>query len=217
MSEPSNIIRRKKVDPLNVDIDMVDEIIYAGQEGRRPNIFPNMNGEDEEEVTSTEQIWVDYGIKPGLPAKAKIEQLLVVYRLEPEDIARVMDIKVETVEDIIRTLNSEWSCLGRVMSPDERDIARGRMISELVRMKSEIEKAMTGASPSDKARLLSLKMSVVNQLTTLQGLSIDKREPLKSDDATDPLDAAVKNMTDERRDALYARLKWKDSNLPSAP
>jgi hypothetical protein len=207
MSEVSNIRRRKKVDPLSEDFDPTEEIIQAAQEGRRPRLFPPGRDDEEEEYTSNERIWVDYGIKPNLPTRVKIEQLLIVYRLSPEDIADVLEMDLDDVEVHIKTLNSEWASLGRVMTPEERDVARGRMITELIRTKKDIEEAMTGATSADKARLLTLKMNVVNQLTNLQGLGLDKKDVFRPEEEVDPVEAKVNELSEERQKELHERLR----------
>jgi len=208
MSEVSNIRKRKRIDPTSEEFDPEMEVLEAAQQGRRPRLFPQVTDDDDMGFTFNERIWVEYGIKPNLPTRSKIEQLFVLYRLPAEEIASVLAMGKEDVEEHLETLNSEWQNLGRVMTPEEREIARGRMVSELLKLKAEIEEAMMGATSADKARMLTLKMNVVNQLTQLQGLTLDKKEVIKpEDEGVDPIEQRVKELSEERQKELHARLR----------
>jgi hypothetical protein len=208
MSEVSNVRRRKRISSQAEDFDPQEELLQAASEGRRPGLFPKAQDAEPEAFTSNERIWVNFGIKPNLPTRTKIEQLLILYRLPLDEIANILELDTEAVEDIVSTLNSEWAALGKVMTPEERDVARGRMIADLLRLKSEIEDAMIGATPTDKARMLTLKMNVVNQLTQLQGLSLDKKDvPRPEDEIVDPIEEKVNALSEERQKELHDRLR----------
>jgi hypothetical protein len=208
MSEVSNIRKRKRIDPTSQEFDPEEEIVQAALEGRRPRLFPNAQ-EGPEAYTSEERIWVEYGIKPTLPTRIKVEQLFVSYRLSARDIADVVGITESEVELHMKELNVEWQNLGKALSPEEREIARGHMVSELLRLKDEIVDAMTGASSADKARMLTLRMNIVTQLTQLRGLSLDKKELARPEDEeeADPIEKRIKELSNDKQKELHDRLR----------
>jgi hypothetical protein len=199
--------KKPRFDPTSDDY--VEEIMQAAAQGRRPEF------EEDEDANAPsydfdprERIWVDYGIKPNLPMKVKVEQLMMVYRLDVENIADVLSTDYDTVEGIIAGLKEEWKTLGRTMTPAEREVARGQMISELLRTKKEIEEAMAGANSADKARMLTLKINVINQLNQLQNLAPAKNDIAQQEEENiDPVQAAVDAMSPEKQEALFERLR----------
>lgn len=198
---------------LSLDDPTDEELLLAAQRGQNPygNLDEDVDGPDYGFDTN-ELVWRDYGIKPNLPLKVKVETLMVTWRVDAYEIARVLKLEQSTVEDIIQTLNAEWSAMGRVLSAEERDLGRGRMVAELNRMVADIDTASAGATSADKARLLNLRMSCLTQLTNLQGLTLARNETRADGaDEADPIEKAINAMDRETQERLHARLSERPS------
>jgi hypothetical protein len=153
--------------------------------------------------TREEILWSEYAIQPNLPLRTKVEQLMLLWRLPAVAIARLLDINQSQAQEEIEALNEEWLALGKPLDEETRQIVRGRMIAELVRLKAELESANAGNPDS---RLLALKLQVIDKLTKLQGLDLDKRETTIEDEVVNPIGDAIDSLTEERRAELLARL-----------
>lgn len=161
-------------------------------------------------TTRTELLWENYAIQPSLPLRTKIEQLMLLWRLPAVTMADLLEIDVEVVKAEIAALNEEWSDLGRPLDEDTRQIVRGQTIADLRRLKTEIEKASAGNPDS---RLLTLKMQVIERLTKIQGIEMERRDTTMDEESSNPVEAALGNLTAEQRAELHTRLRNKNRQL----
>lgn len=158
-------------------------------------------------------IWTTYSINPKLPRKSIVEQLLILWRMPAEAMATVLGLDEDVIQCDIDTLREEWRGMGKALTLDERETARGRMIAELNRLKADIEDATLG---NKDVRLLTLKLTVIDRLSKMLGLDVEKREPVREEppnitedvDNTDQiLDGLEPTMVEE----LFARLNRTDA------
>jgi phage regulator Rha-like protein len=186
----------------------------AGQRDRFPKRRPHL--EDGEEVQSPkpgvpenelDPLWSIYGVNPGLPFRTKVEQLMLIWNLPLDDIASALKEPISRVQGSFDELNEEWMRIGEGLTESERQLARGKLIKELMRMKSELD--MMG--PTQDAKVIQMKMNLIERLAKLQGLDTDKPEVQEDDSAANPIEEAMKNLTPEQRRALLARLKGQAS------
>ena len=161
--------------------------------------------------TQEEILWSEYAIQPNLPLRTKIEQLMLLWRLPATAIARLLDINLNLAQEEIETLNKEWLALGRPLDEESRQVVRGRMIAELTRLKTELESNSAG---NPDARLLALKLQVIDKLTKLQGLDLDRKDTVYEEESLDPVKTAIDALSEERRAELLAQLK-RMSPIPS--
>jgi len=161
--------------------------------------------------TQEEILWSEYAIQPNLPLRTKIEQLMLLWRLPATAIARLLDISLNLAQEEIETLNKEWLALGRPLDEESRQVVRGRMIAELTRLKTELESNSAG---NPDARLLALKLQVIDKLTKLQGLDLDRKDTVYEEESLDPVKTAIDALSEERRAELLAQLK-RMSPIPS--
>jgi hypothetical protein len=171
-----------------------------GQEaGRRNNVDVNRP------KTKEEILWSDYAIQPNLPIRTKIEQLMLLWRLPAAQIAIALDLTETLVKSEIKALNNEWMALGKPLDEETRQLVRGKMIAELLRLKAEIESAAAG---NPDTRLLTLKLQVIERLTKVQGLDVGK-DASYEEQTTNPVEDAIGALTAEQRASLLAALKPK--------
>jgi hypothetical protein len=78
------------------------------------------------------------------------------------------------------------------------------MIAELIRLKAELEVANVGNPDS---RLLTLKLQVIDKLTKLQGIDLDRRDTSIEEQPLDSVGAAIGALSEEKRAELLTRLK----------
>ena len=154
--------------------------------------------------TQDEILWSEYAIQPNLPLRTKIEQLMLLWRLPAPAIARMLDISLSLAQEEIEALNKEWLALGRPLDEESRQVVRGRMIAELTRLKAELESNSAG---NPDARLLALKLQIIERLTKLQGLDIDRKDTVYEEESLDPVKVAIEALSEERRAELLAQLK----------
>ena len=157
--------------------------------------------------TKEEILWDEYAIKPNLPIRTKIEQLMLLWRLPAAQIAIALDLTETLVKSEIKALNNEWLALGRPLDEETRQLVRGKMIAELLRLKAEIESAAAG---NPDTRLLTLKLQVIEKLTKVQGLDVGK-DAAYEEQTTNPVEDAIGALSEDQRAALLARLKPKSS------
>ena len=62
--------------------------------------------------TKEEILWDEYAIKPNLPIRTKIEQLMLLWRLPAAQIAIALDLTETLVKSEIKALNNEWLAWG---------------------------------------------------------------------------------------------------------
>ena len=192
--------------------------------GNIPRIDPNAWLEEDDDrpkreippmprassMSRAELLWENYAIQPSLPLRTKIEQLMLLWRLPAVAMADLLEIDVEVVKSEIAALNEEWADLGRPLDEDTRQIVRGQTIADLRRLKTEIEKASTGNPDS---RLLTLKMQVIERLTKIQGIEMERRDTTMDDVASNPVEEALGNLTAEQRAELHTRLRNKQRQM----
>ena len=155
--------------------------------------------------TKEEILWSEYAIKPNLPIRTKVEQLMLLWRLPPAQIAIALDLTETLVKSEIKALNNEWLALGKPLDEETRQLVRGKMIAELLRLKAEIESAAAG---NPDTRLLTLKLQVIEKLTKVQGLDVGK-ETSYEEQQTNPVEDAIGALTADQRATLLAALKPK--------
>lgn len=160
--------------------------------------------------TRAELLWENYAIQPNLPLRTKIEQLMLLWRLPAVTMADLLEIDVEVVKAEIVALNEEWSDLGRPLDEDTRQIVRGQTIADLRRLKTEIERASAGNPDS---RLLTLKMQVIERLTKIQGIELERRDTTMDEEPANPVEEALGNLTAEQRAELHTRLRNKQRQI----
>lgn len=164
---------------------------------------PRNNIDVNRPKTKEEVLWSEYAIQPNLPIRTKIEQLMLLWRLPPPQIALALDLTESLVKDEITALNNEWLALGRPLDDETKQVVRGKMIAELIRLKAEIEAAAAG---NPDTRLLTLKLQVIERLTKVQGLDVGK-EASYEEQLTNPVEDAIGALTPEQRAAFLARLQ----------
>ncbi len=166
---------------------------------------PEAELEEKKPTSSSEEIlWSEYSIRPNLPIRAKIEQLITLWRLAPEKIASLLGLSVDLVKEEISALTREWQELGKSPTDENKEIIRGRMIAELLRLKAEVE---SGGAGTNDSRFLTLKLQIIEKLTKLQGVDVDKKELVIDEVSLNPVHVALESLTTEQKEALYEKLK----------
>ena len=155
--------------------------------------------------TKEEILWSEYAIQPNLPIRTKVEQLMLLWRLPIPQIAIALDLTETLVKSEVKALNDEWLAMGKPLDEETRQLVRGKMIAELMRLKAEIESAAAG---NPDTRLLTLKLQVIEKLTKVQGLDVGKDNVYEEQEAN-PVEEAIGALTEEKRAALLATLKLK--------
>ena len=166
---------------------------------------PRNNVDVNRPKTKEEILWSEYAIQPNLPIRTKVEQLMLLWRLPIPTIAIVLDLTESLVKEEVKALNDEWLAMGRPLDEETRQLVRGKMIAELMRLKAEIETASAG---NLDAKLLTLKLQVLDKLTKVQGLDAGKEADYE-EQATNPVEDAIGALTAEQRASLLAALKPK--------
>lgn len=166
---------------------------------------PRNNIDVNRPKTKEEVLWSEYAIQPNLPIRTKIEQLMLLWRLPVPQIALVLDLTESLVKEEVKALNNEWLALGRPLDEETRQMVRGKMIAELIRLKAEIEAAAAG---NPDTRLLTLKLQVIERLTKVQGLDVGK-EASYEEQVTNPIEEALGALSPEQRAALLVSLQPK--------
>jgi len=162
--------------------------------------------------TKEEILWSEYSIQPNLPIRSKIEQLMLLWRLPAGAIARLMDLSLDLVQEEIEALNKEWAELGKPLDEESRQVVRGRMIVELTKLKADLETANAG---NPDPRLLTLKLQVIEKLTKLQGLDLDRKSPSIEEESLNPVEDAIDALGAEKRAELLNRLKKTSPPTPT--
>ena len=168
---------------------------------------PRNNVDVNRPKTKEEILWSEYAIQPNLPIRTKVEQLMLLWRLPVPQIALALDLTETLVKEEVKALNDEWLALGRPLDEETKQVVRGKMIAELMRLKAEIESAAAG---NPDTRLLTLKLQVIEKLTKVQGLDVGK-DAAYEEQTTNPVEDAIGALSEDQRAALLARLKPKSS------
>jgi len=174
------------------------------QESDEWNGYPTPSVDVNRPKSKEEILWSEYSIQPNLPIRSKVEQLMLLWRLPAGAIASLMDLSLSVVQEEIDALNKEWAELGKPLDEESRQVVRGRMIVELTKLKADLETANAG---NPDPRLLTLKLQVIEKLTKLQGLDLDRKNPSIEEESMNPVEDAIDALGEERRAELLARLK----------
>ena len=199
MTTRTDRARKPRTGVGNIPVSDGDEDWGKERPSRRDNIDVNRP------KTKEEILWSEYAIQPNLPIRTKIEQLMLLWRLPAAQIAIALDLTETLVKSEIKALNNEWLALGKPLDEETRQLVRGKMIAELLRLKAEIESAAAG---NPDTRLLTLKLQVIEKLTKVQGLDVGK-EASYEEQETNPVEDAIGALTAEQRATLLAALKPK--------
>ena len=173
----------------------------GGDWNEKPKRYNNMDVDRPK--TKEEILWSEYAIQPNLPIRTKIEQLMILWRLPLPQIAIALDLTETLVKKEIKALNDEWLTLGKPLDDETRQLIRGKMIAELIRLKAEVESAAAG---NPDTRLLTLKLQIIERLTKVQGLDVGK-DNIYEEQESNPVEEALGGLTQEQRATLLARLK----------
>lgn len=165
------------------------------------------NEDDPYYESPEDQLYKVYGIRASLPIRTKVESLYLVYRLTVQDIANLLTISHTVVQDELEALNEEWRNLGRPLSPEERELQRGRYIAQLDRTIQQIDDSV--ATGGGDSRSLSLKMNALEKRAKLLGLDLGKKDSLteETEDLTmlEEVDKIIENMpSDKLAEAMLA-------------
>lgn len=156
---------------------------------------------------STDPLWLTYGINPALPFRTKVEKLMVGWEMDADAIAKILEEDdSERTERTISEIREGWVRLGSSLTDDEREIERGRMISELNDLKRQAEMLNT-QSPDYKH--LQLQVSITERIAKLRGIEVDKKDTSKDDEAADPVEHAINSLSPDRLKDLMGRLNEK--------
>lgn len=158
------------------------------------------------ECMSPDQIlWMDFQVKPNWPIRTKVEHLVMFYRLPARDIAPLLQMSEEMIEDEIKALQGDWISMGKIPKGKERDLHRGRVVSKLRRMETTIEAELT-STPGD-TKLLTLLLTVQDRIAKIMGLETDKRDSVLGEEVEgDSFTRILQNMSPEKQQELHARL-----------
>jgi hypothetical protein len=189
--------------PSNTAKVKVDRYGYPIVDVEEPKPKPTRDPGMVAPKTQEELLWTEYAVKPNLPIKTKIEQLIILWRMPVPVIASLLNISEKVVEEEVVKLNKEWAALGKPLAEEARDIVRGRMIAELLKLKGDID---AFGSQAD-SRLLTTKLQIIEKLIKLQGIEIDKKDTELDESPTNLIEDALKKLSPNKLEALYARLR----------
>lgn len=164
-----------------------------------------------------DELYQTYGIRPNLPLRTKVESLHLIYRLDVNTIATLLRLSNGTVHDEIEALTDEWKRMGRPLTPDERELQRGRYIAELDRTIQQIDDSMVGGGDS---KSLSLKMNALEKRAKLLGLELDKRDRAVDEEEAETtlleeVDSIINKLRPEDLSAMMAVLDDQSSSSSS--
>jgi len=195
------LIRSDGVEVDEYGMPIVDEDTLVGTKKRKRS---SSTTEMTRPKSQEEILWSEYGIKPNLPIRTKIEHLTIVWRLTPHEICTLLQLPSdEFVENELDKLTKEWQELGKPPTEESQEILRGKTIADLLRLKAEIETASNGIVDS---RLLTLKIQVIDKLSKLQGVEFDRREREPEEDIIRPVENALKALSPEQLLELYNKI-----------
>lgn len=147
-------------------------------------------------------LWSIYGVNPGLPFRVKVEQLIIMWDLGPEEIAAALNEDPDKVQAEVTKLNADFMALGDSLDPEQRRLARGKMIKELLKYKAELEQL----GPTQDSKIINMKINIADKIAKLRGLESEKKEISDEPTSTNPIDEAMAKMTPEQRRALLTKL-----------
>jgi hypothetical protein len=154
-----------------------------------------------------ERLWGEYGIRPNIPLRAKVEQLHVLWRMDALAISNILNKSADEVELELGAIYNEWKELGRPLTPEEKDLARGQLLSQYTRLLYDIQENLKTIS-GDKSKLLNLQASILDRRAKMQELD-DKRGPEVVEDSEnldDTIKSRVAALSIDDQESLAARL-----------
>lgn len=176
-------------------LDDDEDDIDASQ---RPKMRTNLP-----EADLGDPLWVTYGVNPNLPFRAKVEKLLIGWELDVDDIASALgESDVDRVAQVVADVKASWASLGSGLSTEQRVIERGRMLSELIDLKRQLE-VLNATSPDYKH--LQLQVTILERMAKLRGIDVDKKEAEETA-KEDPVEKAINSLSPEALKALHTRL-----------
>jgi hypothetical protein len=155
------------------------------------------------------ELFDGYGIKVTTPLRIKIETLLL-YRVDAESIAELLDLDVKVVEAKVFDIEAEWRQLGQPLEDDDRELERGRLIAELRKLKNDVDMLVMQQPTKDN---IDLKAKLIDRIVKLRGLDTEK--PASADDVS-PTTKILSTLGDLSKDdltALYAVLNEDDDSV----
>lgn len=147
-------------------------------------------------------LWTIYGVNPGLPFRVKVEQLIIMWDLGVEEIASALGEEIDRVQSEVTKLNADFMALGDSLDPEQRRLARGKMIKELLKYKAELEQL----GPTQDSKIINMKINIADKIAKLRGLESEKKEITDEPSSTNPIDEAMAKMTPEQRRSLLTKL-----------
>lgn len=184
-------MRNKTSRPRREFDDEEDGGFLPEERGRRPGT----------PIDDADPLWTIYAINPGLPTRVKIEKLMVMWELDTPEIASVLSLDEEGVQSEVDRIKKDWSALGEELGDDELQMARGKMIKELLQHKSELE----GLGPTQDQQIIKLKIMLTEKIAKLRGLERERKSS-EEQDTGDLIADGLAHMTPDSYRNLLARL-----------
>lgn len=157
---------------------------------------------------SNEQLWETYSVKGEWPINKKIELLILMWELSTAQLADVLGMHIDDVQTHVQHIEDGWKDLGRTLTKEERDLARGRQIAELERLRAQLEEVyMLNKDP----KFLTQKANVLDKLAKLRWLEQDKRA-INTDSVKDgrSLQEQIDSLPVDKNRELLDRLKHQE-------
>jgi hypothetical protein len=186
--------------------DLDEEFEEGGSKKRKAEDIPVFLRDDYQQ-TKKEVLYNEYGIKPNLPLRTKIEQLTLAWRLSIREIAHLLELDVSTVEKELNILREDWRKLGSPLDDADREVQKGQTIAELSRLKLQVKEATTG---NPDPRMLTLAMNIEERLMKLKGLD-GKPETEVEEDTLNPVENALNQLTPDQQEKLLNKLRRKNA------
>lgn len=187
------------------------------RKGQRSSAFPNVNRSDffdddlEEETgpkpgvpeDESNPLWSIYGIHPGLPFRIIVEKLILLWDLSVSEIISVTKEEASRVQHTVDDLNRGWVSLGEGLTEDEKVLARGKMIKELLGLKAELEKIQN----TQDSKVINMKINLAEKIAKLRGVETEKKPVVdETQDELDPIHSAIGKLNPEERRRLHDSL-----------
>lgn len=173
---------------------------------RPPNV-PKKNNDEETKRESprsqAETLWEVYQLRTQWTLKHKVENLIVFWRFDDETIASILEVEVAAIADERTKLEKEWVELGNPPA-ENKPILRGQMIGRLTKLLRDLDRVSGEASSDPKT--ISTRLSIMTQLTKLQGLELDKKDAPEEAAAANTLEDKLNNLGPEKLAELHEAL-----------
>lgn len=148
-------------------------------------------------------LWTIYGINPGLPFRIKVEQLIMLWDLDEIEIVNALNEDHSRVHDMVEELKKGWMALGEGLSDEEKTLARGKMITELLRLKNELERL----GPTQDSKIINMKISLAEKIAKLRGVEKELKETVEDEVSQDPLNKAISDLSPDAQRTLLEHLR----------